>query len=335
MKSFISRKLYVAFFTILFSSITCPLIVHAQPLPSSQQSTSTQVFAGPKVDNDVDDIWHTSQTMSALTHIIGGYPRFFNHRNLGATWRSVWDDKNLYFLVEVLDNNIYTEGTQAWNKDSVEIYLDVNNSAGDYYDGQDDIQIIFPADGSDIQPGVNSSYLPSVNWSVTTTPLGYRMEIAIPWQSLGIIKPHLDQTLGVDLHVNDADSSQGRVQKLSTFATTDLSWSTPSTFGQLTLKRSRLSHYVGELMGIHLRNLNTITVSGDFRKHTAGYLNPSQGLLFPADGKTYRVYSKICTIMPQEDPTGLSNAMKIDWFIGATGIATVRLDANHERILSW
>lgn len=70
--------------------------------------------------------------------------------DLQVTWKSLWDNENLYFFVEVKDDVIINEDSLDWQDDSVEFYidaqnLDVENYQPDIIDPETDEEQRFPA----------------------------------------------------------------------------------------------------------------------------------------------------------------------------------------------
>lgn len=152
------------------------------------------------------------------------------------------DNQFLYFMADVTDPKIITgqHGTDYWNEDSVEFYL---NATGDlqlttYKDGV--VQITVPPLNAGRPPEeavlggiqVESS---GAQAAVVTTEQGYAVEIAIPLKnSVWSIQPEHGTVIGFQVHLNGA-SSQDRNQKIiwSVFDSGDTSYQNPSVFGQL------------------------------------------------------------------------------------------------------
>lgn len=186
---------------------------------------------GPVVDGSKDLAWSTAPVQAAAKALRGGVA---SSTNRSATWATTWDAQNLYVLVEVLDDVLITDSSNRWEDDSVEIYLDGNGSKGTQYDGADDFQWVFGLTDGDIQVGARSlERTTGIQHKVQTFAGGYRMEIAIPWTTVGVT-PTAGANIGIDVHINDDDNGGDREGKLATFANIDDAWENPSSFGTAT-----------------------------------------------------------------------------------------------------
>lgn len=164
-----------------------------------------------------------------------------------VTFAVAADDEYLYFFADVIDNNIISgeHGTNYWNEDSVEFYI---NATGDfelsrYMDGV--AQITIPAlnmeqPEEDVISGIQS---PSANADVVVvkTPTGWAVELAVPLvNDVWAIDPSPDTVLGFNVHLNGA-SFNNRDTKLiwSELDVSDSSYQNPSVFGELSFYDSQ------------------------------------------------------------------------------------------------
>lgn len=51
--------------------------------------------------------------------------------------KALWDDQNLYVLIQVSDAQLDKSNKNAWEQDSVEIFLDENNGKTTFYQADD------------------------------------------------------------------------------------------------------------------------------------------------------------------------------------------------------
>lgn len=202
--------------------------------PTTQIPIAVQ---GPVVDGDKDLAWWSAPALAATKTLRGPVAA---QTNRSATWTTTWDVQNLYVWVEVQDDVVVTDSSNRWEDDSVELYLDGNNSKGTQYDGANDFQWIFGLANGDVHVGARSAARTTgIQHVVKTWNGGYRMEIAIPWSTIGT-NPMPGGLVGIDVHINDDDDGGNREGKLATFATVDDAWDKPSSFGTVALSAAPL-----------------------------------------------------------------------------------------------
>lgn len=189
--------------------------------------------AAPEIDGDVDDAWTSVESRSLENVLIGDVE---SEEDLGATWRAQWDDDAFYVLVDVTDDDRSNDSDAQYNDDSVEVFVDADNSKGDEYDGTNDFQFSFPWDGEEIRGQFPSGANPNqtVTWDQTDTDAGYRMEISLPWSLLGV-DPVDGHAMGFDVHVNDDDGGGGRDAKIAWYGEEDVAWQNPSVLATVQL----------------------------------------------------------------------------------------------------
>ncbi|HWT26401.1 MAG TPA: sugar-binding protein, partial [Mobilitalea sp.] len=148
----------------------------------------------------------------------------------GATGRVrlLWDDNFMYALFEVKDSVLNKSSQNAYEQDSVEIFLDQNNEKSDFYDNNDgQYRVNFEGENSfgtvPTQQGFQSA--------AKKTDTGYIVELAIPLLS----KAQEGAIMGFDAQINDSNSSGVR-QGIAKFNdVTDNSWSSTKLWGNLEL----------------------------------------------------------------------------------------------------
>jgi hypothetical protein len=157
-----------------------------------------------------------------------------------AQVRALWDEDRLYVAWDVKDatqriNQGGPDG-EVWNGDGVEVMLDAAANGTAAPDADDyHVGINVQGDVRDEQGGGSpwdATWSSGVQRAVTTTALGYTVEVSIPWSALGIASAGGGLELGFDVAVNDSDSA-GEVKAfdwigLSVFAQ-------PMRWGRLTL----------------------------------------------------------------------------------------------------
>lgn len=159
-----------------------------------------------------------------------------------VTFAAAADGENLYFWATVVDDNIISgqHGTDYWNEDSVELYINAtgNFDLTSYTDGV--VQITLPPLNVDLPMedamigGVQGA---SAEAQVKTvlTDTGYAVEVAIPLNNaVWSIDTGSEDPIGFQVHLNSASNSD-RDSKLiwSVWDTADASYQNPSLFGEL------------------------------------------------------------------------------------------------------
>ncbi|GAB3679989.1 hypothetical protein GCM10028857_02070 [Salinarchaeum chitinilyticum] len=201
---------------------------------TGEQTTHAEIArtnAAPSLDGQLSDgVWSNAATHSLDTVVIDGID---GPEDLDAEWRALWDDESLYVLVDVTDDSISSDSAENYNDDSVEIYLDGDNSKGESYDGENDYQFVIPFDGA-VSAGGGSPGVGDARQAQRQTPDGWRLEFEVPWSTVGI-SVEAGHLIGFDVHVNDDDGGGDRNGKVSWFATEDNAWQDPGLFATVEL----------------------------------------------------------------------------------------------------
>ena len=164
-----------------------------------------------------------------------------NSKDLSAQWRASWDNKKLYLQVTVVDDRLIQDSANHWADDSIEIYLDADNSHRAKYDGRNDIKFSFrlkdkrvTIDG--IKSRLNANKLvQAIQFKMRKLARGYHLEVAIPWKALKI-KPRTNQKIGFEVQVNDDDDGKQRDAKVAWNGKVDQAWKNPQMFGAIVLR---------------------------------------------------------------------------------------------------
>ena len=158
-----------------------------------------------------------------------------------STWSAMHDGTNLYLWIRVsseFDNVPFIDSPgRPWFDDSIEIFIDGDNSKGIEYDGIDDFQAILLAHSStDWQPAISESSASGLGIFYRTSSnvaiLNY--EVAINLESAGIIP---GRPFGFDVQINEDDNGGDRDAKWGWFEQSgfDRSYLRPDVFGTLVL----------------------------------------------------------------------------------------------------
>lgn len=152
--------------------------------------------------------------------------------DIQGSFRALWDDQALYLFVEVLDDRKVRNQALPWLDDSVEVYVDGDGSRSETYDA-DDHQYLFGWNDPEVHEPRGMGGGRGVRFAQAAWEHGYRVEIALPWASIGA-SPVAGRAIGLDVHVNDNDGT-GREAKLMWSDARDLASAEPRRFGRASL----------------------------------------------------------------------------------------------------
>lgn len=108
----------------------------------------------------------------------------------------LWDSTSLYFGFEITDSQLQTDGTNVWNDDGVEIFLDTPNTKSTY-----DFHFILNIDGELVWEGTDQ-----ITFKTVLEGAGYKTEIAVPWAEMPVT-PVAGKVLGGIFGFNERDGT--------------------------------------------------------------------------------------------------------------------------------
>lgn len=196
-------------------------------------ATIRQAAQPPVIDGIEEGLWSDARSYK-MGNVIYSPPS--SDADFSASYKTLWDAKNLYVLVNVTDDSLKNDSdSDLWYQDDcVEVFIDADNSkSGDY--GDNDYQFHFDWDKTKPTMGeTKRGSVANVEFAIVTTGSGYRAEIKFPWATLGV-KPSAGAKIGLDVHVNDDDDGGDRESKLTWRGKEDNAWQNPSAFGTAEL----------------------------------------------------------------------------------------------------
>ncbi|OHB57674.1 MAG: hypothetical protein A2173_04650 [Planctomycetes bacterium RBG_13_44_8b] len=200
----------------------------------------------PVIDGAADELWSAARRYK-IGNVI--YSPLTSADDCSAEFRAMWDENNLYVLVDVTDDKLVNDtspdqpvtlptGSTAvpwWFDDCVEVYIDADNSKSNQY-GNDDTQYHFDWDKTKPTIGRHNEHgrMENIEFAMKTIEGGYSTEIKFPWSTLGV-KPSDGMKIGLDVHVNDDDDGGERDSKIMWWNKEDNAWENPRTFGTARL----------------------------------------------------------------------------------------------------
>jgi endoglucanase len=182
----------------------------------------------PVIDGAADALWEQIEAIPINMVAMG---RIQSSTDLSGSMKLSWDQTSLYLLVHVIDDTLNVQHRNAYERDGIEIYLDINNDKADNY-GKDDFHLRYSWHDADIdaaQGDPGSGILAEQS----DVPEGYLMEIAFPWTALSA-SPTAGQFIGIDIHINDNDG-HGRDGKLSWHSRRNAAYRSPRFLGTMRL----------------------------------------------------------------------------------------------------
>lgn len=188
----------------------------------SEANQSTALYGTPVIDGAVDAIWNQAPAMP-----IERYQTAW--QGATGTAKALWDDHNLYVLIQVSDAQLDKNNPNPWEQDSVEVFLDENNAKTSFYQSDDGQYRVNYANETSFNPdSIANGFVSAVRVNGTN----YTVEMKIP---LKTITPANDVKIGFDVQINDA--KDGARQSVAAWNdTTGNGYQDPSVFGVLTLK---------------------------------------------------------------------------------------------------
>ncbi|MFC4534972.1 endo-1,4-beta-xylanase [Sphaerisporangium dianthi] len=156
---------------------------------------TTAAKGAPVIDGVADAAWSKAPEVTTATWIQGG-------PGATAKVRALWDAGHLYVLARVTDAALSEESQNAWERDSVEIFVDPGNGKTKGYDDDDgQYRVSFAGEqtvgGTFDAAGVKDNLVSAAK----VVPGGYVVEASI---ALPTITPAQGGLLGFDVQVNDA-----------------------------------------------------------------------------------------------------------------------------------
>ncbi|CAM3663600.1 endo-1,4-beta-xylanase [Marinicrinis lubricantis] len=190
--------------------------------PEDKEATqSTAAYGTPVIDGEIDEVWSQTAEMTVDRYQMAW-------QGASGIAKALWDEANLYVLIQVSDTQLDKSNANAWEQDSVEVFLDQNNAKTSFYEEDDgQYRVGFAGDTSFNPPSISEGF--ESQSKVTGT--SYTVEMKIP---ITAVTPADGAKLGFDVQINDA--KDGVRQSVATWNDmTGMGYTDPSVFGVLTL----------------------------------------------------------------------------------------------------
>jgi endo-1,4-beta-xylanase len=203
----------------------------AEPVAAANQSSAK--FATPTIDGIADDTaWSQAPEMA-----INRYQQAW--QGASGVAKALWDDQNLYVLIQVSNAELDKSSPNAYEHDSVEIFLDENNAKTTSYEADDGQYRINFDNEQSFNPASKSAGFES---ETHVSGTNYTVEVKIP---LKTITPADNTKLGFDVQINDAKN--GARQSVAAWNdTTGTGFQDTSVYGVLNLTGKNTSSTCGD-----------------------------------------------------------------------------------------
>ena len=189
------------------------------------------------IDGILDEGWNNANTYVNERYV--GNP---DNDKIDAEWKIMYDDKYIYFFVNVTDPTLGDEEYEycgpnyaaLWTKNSIHIMLDLGYERDEFYDSND---FYFDV-------GCRGDYLchtqdawDYVEFEVAETEGGYSAEIRVDHSYDSVFVPEGGTCFGLDIWVNDNDPDKpgSRTLAVTWSDTSDSSWKDASKMGTVQL----------------------------------------------------------------------------------------------------
>lgn len=193
------------------------------------------------VDGIMEDTWKAAPWIAGnfFNHSGWGFPdNFDDWYDLRVDWKIMWDDDGITWFVQVWDDMLVDGESNDWQDDSIEIYMDADNSKQTTYDGIDDSQIRINWSSTDIGLVTSTNVWTAEDFELgaVETDMGWDVEIKLPFAVMDMPGGE-GWEFGTEVDYNDDDDGEGRDMKLKSVQHTsdDNTWSNPSVMGTAVL----------------------------------------------------------------------------------------------------
>lgn len=185
--------------------------------------------AAISVDGSLDAAWSGKVTQPISKISLGTVA---GSSDLSGNFGILWDNTNVYVMADITDDVVQNDSGTISDDDSIDLYFDMNHNHGTTY-GADDFMYQFGyGESAFVEHKHNAATGVTVASALRTG--GYRIEVKIPWSTLGK-SPASNMSFGIDLMINDDDNGGTRDSQMAWNDGTANAYQNPSLFGDATL----------------------------------------------------------------------------------------------------
>lgn len=186
-------------------------------------STAKAYYGTPKIDGEIDKLWDNCPK-AQINNAIQAW------QGAKGTVRLLWDKSFVYALFEITDAELNDSSQNAYEQDSIEVFLDQNNDKNSFLDDNDGQYRVN-------YKGVESfGTVPAINGFKSfakQTNDGYLIELAIPL----LKNAKQGKVMGFEAQINDANSFGKRQSVMKFNDLSDNSYQSTENWGNLELTK--------------------------------------------------------------------------------------------------
>jgi len=235
-----------------------------------------KAVSAPTIDGELDAAWIAPQ-IDMTTYVVregytapSGFEELDDSTDFYMSFRAMWDDENLYFFVNVIDETIYcdTTASSVWEQDGVEICIDGENNKNVGSQDVNDREYRWIYSKKKVAFGAADGG----TWAWKATHDGYNFELKLPNADL-LFLPEEGHLIGLEVQVNDNDGqlSNPRENIARWWGNDLLSWSHPEMWGTAQLVRSP-SYYLNANFSASPM-LGSFPLTVQFTNNSSGEIN--------------------------------------------------------------
>lgn len=211
------------------------------------------VYGSPTIDGELDDVWKYAAPV---------YPEIKSSPSIKASpiFKVMWDEGFLYTLAVVTDDVLNKSSGNAYEQDSIEVFLDESNDKADTYQTDDVHYRVNYDNESSTDAGDPTRWVTATKIlkDENGKEIGYLIESGIMWSSI----PANGTVMGFDLQINEAGNQGNRIGTVNIFDKSGSAWEKPSAMGEMILTckegtenkvvKSQLEGYLKKVKGFNL-----------------------------------------------------------------------------------
>jgi chitodextrinase len=188
----------------------------------------------PNIDGNKEAAWGATLSIDKIVTANTPTPAT-SPTDLSGSWTSLWDDNNLYLFIDVKDDvTKVNSGNDWWEDDHIEIFIDAEGTRlGTGYGTKQFQYYMLRGSNTTLKETKNASTsLKDVVAKMVDQPgVGYRLELKIPFSTLGVT-PRPLATIGFEVHIGDDDDDEVPAEtRQAWFSTNGNVYALPSLMG--------------------------------------------------------------------------------------------------------